>query len=533
LEPEALVVRFIASRREKEMTMPWCVKTTAGLLVVGLLLTPAWAGLGPLALVSGPSPFAPGCEGTPQPSSTNYLNAEVEPWVDVNPTNPNNIIAVWQQDRWSNGGAHGLLTAATHDGGATWSFTFPHFSTCAGGTAANGGNYDRASDPWVTFSPNGHAYQISLSVNLFDNFATAVLVSKSADGGNTWSEPITLIRDTNPRFFNDKESITADSTDSHFVYAVWDRINTPPGDVTRFFVGNPEHKRDRGFTGPTLFSRTTDGGQTWEEPRIIYNPGANNQTLGNQIVVLPNGTLVNFFSEFLANKGSAGGGKDTVHLSLIRSTDKGATWTHGQPTRAAQMFFQGALDPDTGRAIRAEGVIADVAVNRQNGHLYAVWQDLRFRGVDEIALAISSDGGDTWTAPIRVNQTPASSNPLNQQAFVPAVHVADDGTIGVTYYDFRFNDSNPGAPTDYWIVRCKPVGVTTCASAGDWTQEDRLTTTSFDIEQAPAARGPFGFFVGDYEGLTNIGNDFVPVFVIVNNGNPANRTDVVERTVSP
>jgi hypothetical protein len=125
----------------------------------------------PLTVVSGPSPFA-NCSIAGQ-TGTNFLNSEVEPWVEVNPTNPNNVIAVWQQDRWSNGGARGLVTAVTHDGGATWSTTFAHFSTCSGGTAANGGNYERASDPWVSFAPNGDAYQISLSVNLFNDPATA------------------------------------------------------------------------------------------------------------------------------------------------------------------------------------------------------------------------------------------------------------------------------------------------------------------------------------------------------------------------
>ena len=37
-----------------------------------------------------------------------YLNSEVEPWLDVNPTNVANLVGVWQQDRWSNGGARGL-----------------------------------------------------------------------------------------------------------------------------------------------------------------------------------------------------------------------------------------------------------------------------------------------------------------------------------------------------------------------------------------------------------------------------------------
>jgi hypothetical protein len=53
------------------------------------------------------------------------------------------------------------------------------------------------------------------------------------------------------------------------------------------------------------------------------------------------------------------------------------------------------------------------------------------------------------------------------------------------------------------------------------------------MEQAPSARGPFGFFLGDYEGLTSIGSRFVTAFVHVNNGNAANRTDVSETTVSP
>jgi hypothetical protein len=118
----------------------------------------------PLTLVSGPSPFATctvGAAGTP--GETLYVNAEEEPWVDVNPTNSNNIIAVWQQDRWSNGGAHGLVAGVSHDGGTTWSHSWAHFSKCAGGTAANGGDYERSSDPWVTFTPNGYAYQIAIA----------------------------------------------------------------------------------------------------------------------------------------------------------------------------------------------------------------------------------------------------------------------------------------------------------------------------------------------------------------------------------
>src|SRR5512139_2747831 len=100
-----------------------------------------------LLMASGPSPFANctiGAAGTP--GETLYVNSEVEPWMAVNPTNPNNIVAVYQQDRWSNGGSHGLVTAVSHNGGQTWSHTWSHFSFCSGGTAANGGDFERASD---------------------------------------------------------------------------------------------------------------------------------------------------------------------------------------------------------------------------------------------------------------------------------------------------------------------------------------------------------------------------------------------------
>jgi len=184
----------------------------------------AQAEVGPRSLVTGPTPFASGCNGAPQ-TGTLYPNAEVEPWADANPLNPRNLVAVWQQDRWSNGVAQGLLTGVSENAGRTWTRpTPPTFSRCAGGNAANGGNYQRASDPWVSFSPNGDAYQISLSFNESDT-TNAVLVSKSENNGRNWGPVTTLIRDTDPRLFNDKESITADPTDSRFVYAVWDRFD--------------------------------------------------------------------------------------------------------------------------------------------------------------------------------------------------------------------------------------------------------------------------------------------------------------------
>ena len=74
-------------------------------------------------------------------------------------------------------------------------------------------------------------------------------------------------------------------------------------------------------------------------------------------------------------------------------------------------------------------------------------------GFDEVAFSMSLDGGFTWSAPIKVSQTPANSNPLRQQAFLPSVAVNDDNVVGVTYYDFR-NDDDSGELADHWFVSC-------------------------------------------------------------------------------
>src|SRR5437763_12018748 len=77
---------------------------------------------------NGDSPFA-SCDisGFLIPGETNYVNTELEPWVAVNPTDSSNIIGVYQQDRYTFGGARGLGAAVSHDGGATWSATYPPF----------------------------------------------------------------------------------------------------------------------------------------------------------------------------------------------------------------------------------------------------------------------------------------------------------------------------------------------------------------------------------------------------------------------
>ena len=97
--------------------------------------------------VSTVDPFA-ACVGVGADGmSINYPDSEVEPWVATNPANPDNMIGAWQQDRWSGGGARGLVAGWSFDDGLKWGETPLPFSKCAdpyyGGASLP---FDRASD---------------------------------------------------------------------------------------------------------------------------------------------------------------------------------------------------------------------------------------------------------------------------------------------------------------------------------------------------------------------------------------------------
>jgi hypothetical protein len=455
---------------------------------------------GPVVGVSSTTPW-PDTSETIGQTGTVSLDSEVEPTIAVDPNNSLHLVGVWQQDRWSDGGSRGIVAGVSLDGGSTWTNV-----PIPGVSRVTGGPLPRASDPWVSFAPNGTVYLSVLSAESVNGSRETINISKSVDGGFTWGAPIALIADTDPHFFDDKEAVTADPTNSNLVYATWDRLAF---DSSFNFIN-----------GPAWFSRSTNGGQTWETARIIYNAPANTQTVGNQIVVLPNGTLLDVF-DFFGN---------TTDFEVIRSTDHGLTWS--APTVVAADLGLGITDPNTHAEVRAGTDLPGVAVDRSSGTVYVVWEDGRFSGSshEDIAISQSVDGGLTWSTPIKVNQTPTNIPTADQQAFTPQVAVAANGEIGVSYYDFRHNTGGPGLLTDYWIAFSSP------GASLSFGNEQRLTATSFNGELAPESDVASGLanMIGDYEGLVAGGpsfNAFASFFEIAQSS--TNPSDIVFRLAVP
>jgi hypothetical protein len=495
---------------------------------------------GPFTVSVNPSPYAvAGCTGldSSQTPSKNYLNSEVEPMVAIDPKNSSHLVGAWQQDRWSNGGSHGLVAGYSTNGGSSWAVSPQPFSVCyhALFPTAKFLNYQRASDPWVSIGP-GHpgspdsgstVYSVSIS---FDQTAydgdpnathNAVGAAASYDGGATWSNVQTLIADpcvsgtpsgpgyqcNNPNayLFNDKESVTADPLHAGVAYAVWDRLVAPP-------AAPPGFQKERAYFGPALLSKTTDYGAHWSTPKVIVGLPSQDQTIGNQIVInRQTGALYDFFN--LIQNASNSGDNRGYNVAFIKSTDGGATWS--DPSVVAAIETVGVHDPNnlnpyTNSApapSRTGDIIPEAGINPANGRkLYVVWQDARFNNFanDEVAISTSSDGGSTWSPPKLVNAH------TGQPAYDPSIYVNSTGVVGVTYFQWSATTVSGNEPTKLFIRHSTTAGSSTVGPAFD-------TATAIDGPfnnlAAPVSRG---YFLGDYQGLVANGSGFIPFYVKTN-----------------
>ena len=449
-----------------------------------------------------PSPIA-SCSNDGQPGK-NYPSGEEEPQLAVFGSGATQkMIATWHQDRWSNGGAHGVGFAVANGGVWNPQSVFPS-TVCTTASTDPLHIYQRSSDPWQSFGPDGVAYGSVLSFNSTDN-ENAVVVGAMDKSSNTWRN-VQAIKGsvfTTTQFSTDKNATTADPIHSGTAYTVWDTLvlaTDQPDD-------NPH---TQAYTGPAFFSKTTDGGKTWSDAKVIINTDNRQQTIGNIIVVDPSsGTLYDFTDLLISPNTSFGQGTNgNQQVAFVKSINGGETWT--QPQIIAPFNSLGVHDPNTGQLLRVGDGLEEVAIEA-SGKIDVVWEsssnfikndkqsDVFWD--DEVLFTTSSDGGANWSGPTVVEKLESGL-----PTYTPTVAV-NGSRIAVTFYDNR--NLQPGQtnvlPTDYWVKFSTDGGAS-------WGGEQHIAG-SFDQLSAPFARG---FFLGDYEGLQRSGSGFEALFVKTN-----------------
>src|SRR5262249_15566269 len=121
---------------------------------------------------------------------------------------------------------------------------------------------------------------------------------------------------------------------------------------------------------------------------------------------------------------------DQKTIYVARSTDDGVTWSRFMPVAPASVMPGCCLPNTTFR----DGILEHFAASpAYPGHLYVVWEDWDGTQFD-VKFSQSTDGGDTWSDPIVVND---NANPTATDQFQPQVAAGPGGAVAVNFYDRR------------------------------------------------------------------------------------------------
>jgi hypothetical protein len=357
-------------------------------------------------------------------------DTQIEPSIAVNPANPLNVVAAYQEGRLADGGDATNGYATSLDGGRTWtSGELPGLTTYPG----QGGQFERASDAVVAFGPNNTVYANSLVFDLTagGGLRSGMAVNVSKDGGRHWSAPV-ILQDDRLGGLNDKNWIVVDNSDApgHHkgrVYVVWDRVAPVVYDYC-------DHDCDQQSNWlPNL--------QTI--PGLVF-PG---QGIGAYPMVLNDGSL-GIVLDTETDAGAPTGGDEpepppgSTEHTFIKAPNAGSTQypaplVFQPPFNIAQNLSHGI------RAQRASDGLPAAAVDPSNGTISVVWDDGRFRTggdkANDVAISKSTDGGSSWSAPARVDPGPTNDGVDHYNATVAAA----DGVVHVAY---RQRDESGKAP---------------------------------------------------------------------------------------
>src|SRR2546429_3298160 len=337
--------------------------------------------LSPPHIISGPLAVPSACA-----TRTQAPDHPGEPSLAVDPTNPKQLVATWQENRSPDD--VGNVVAVSHDGGSTWTrAVLPSVLTCTGGP------YVHANDPWVSIGRDGTVYLSALVARTRSSTGTTrdIVVSISRDHGASWEAPVVLESLTAPPAQPDKDAILADPGRPGLAYAVW--VEYP-------IAGNAQPVADQ-----VVFTRTTDAGRTWSKPASIYS--GNDEAQENQLLMTAGGVLLDVFIEGSSLPGTAHPPPLPVKIRVMRSTNQGQTWS--PPVDAANFTYTNAVDPGTGGQLRFFG--QQITAAAAGNAIYVAWFE-DHKDFSTILVARSEDAGLHWRAA-------AAGLPEKGQALLP------------------------------------------------------------------------------------------------------------------
>ncbi len=434
--------------------------------------------------------------------SSPSIRLQNEEQVFICPTDSLTVIATWRDFRL---GYRRCGIGRSTDGGATWVDSLNKL-------LIDIDNWQ--SDPTMTVDVNGNfiCSYLDFSNTAVDDSSFIAFI-RSTDKGISWQGPFQVTADHGP-WFEDKQFITADRTGGPHdgnVYVAWARFPNP----TRM-----------------MFARSTDGGVTFDDT-VIVGPSQDHPPCGYivdagqfaQPIVGSDGAVYVFWSGTDLIPDQCAG---YYAMKMSKSTDGGQTW----PVEAEAIFnYTYVTYADGGiNVYNAPAGDADISGGPYDGNIYISTTNGFDDGVyyhDDIVMIKSTDGGQTWLPPLRVNDDPPG---VDVDQFHPWLIVNQDGVIVMIFYDQR---QDPGHYLfDVFAAYSFDGGetfttnhrITEVSSSPDDLKKSSIPGEAADVEGMFRGDGTYAFYspmagkIAEYIGVSAYHDYVVAVWTDTRNG---------------
>lgn len=383
-----------------------------------------------------------------------WQNDPEEVSIAINPKNTNQMAAGANIDNYY----------YSNDGGITWTNNNMQSTFGVWG------------DPCLFTDTAGDFYFIHLSNPPGGNWIDRIVCQKSTNAGVTYNNGSFM--GLNGSKAQDKAWAAVDfnsNTWKNNIYVTW----------TQFDDYGSSLSSD---SSVILFSKSTDAGASWSPAQRLNKVAgdcidSDNTVEGAVPCVGPNGEV------YVSWAGPQG-------LVFDKSLDGGNSWLSNDVfvsnIPGGWDYFISGLDRANGLPITA----CDVSGGPNNGTIYINWTDQRNGNTDtDVWLVKSTDGGQTWSLPIRVNDDPIG----NQQFFT---WMSIDQVTGYLYFTFYDRRNYSGDSTEVYMACSKDGG---------------NTFSNYLVSQTPFVPQVSNFF-GDYINIASHNNVIRPIWMRMDNG---------------
>ncbi|MGJ0484671.1 MAG: HYR domain-containing protein [Methylomicrobium sp.] len=384
---------------------------------------------------------------------SNLAGAQSEVGIAINPTNPQNLVAVSNQL----GDLSQLGAWFSTDGGATWTANF--IDENEDGFGAN----DSRFDPNVAFDSDGNVYVVYSTTGT----GNRLLLARSTDGGQNFNQVTTVTTDAAAasNLHTAMVATRSDAGAADDVLVVWARVQAGGESIEAAL------SLDAGATFPTTNNNIND---TQER---TFLPWASVDAAGDFHVVW---------------EVNQGGGVGTIFHDLLDGTTLADGATDNTVTTVQITDFAAATSLIPAQPDRGIFSVSSVDVDRTSGRVYVAYTDRPNTASNDtdIFVRVSNDSGANWSAPVQVNDNNEATTATSQ--FMPRLAIAQTtGVIYTTWYDAR-NDAANNQQVDVFIS-------VSSNGAVNWSANQQLTGARSDESTANAARN--GNNYGEYMGL--------------------------------